>query len=203
MPLKWIGTRAKPMSTTVESGTLVTPDDLWAMPDGKNYELVDGVLVERNMSALSSLVAGELLTRVNVYCKTNDLGWVFGADCGYRCFPGYPKKVRRPDLSFIRRDRITVAQLGEGFVPIAPDLAVEVVSPHDSAYKLAEKVQEYLDAGVPLIWVVYPPMRSVQVHRGDGTIALVRAEHDLDGEGVLPGFRCRVAGLFPPADPIT
>ncbi|MEO6810196.1 MAG: Uma2 family endonuclease [Isosphaeraceae bacterium] len=189
------------MSTMVESRTLVTPDDLLAMPDGKNYELVDGVLVERNMSALSSLVAGELLTRVNVYCKTNDLGWVFGADCGYQCFPGFPKKVRRPDVSFIRQSRMTVAQLADGFVSIAPDLAVEVVSPNDLVYKLAEKIQEYLDAGVPLIWIIYPSTRSVHVHRSDGTIALVRAGQDLDGETVLPGFRCRVADLFPTTAP--
>jgi Uma2 family endonuclease len=171
------------------------------MPDGKNYELVDGVLVERNMSALSSLVAGELLTRVNLYCKTHDLGWVFGADCGYQCFPGFPKKVRRADLSFIRRSRLTVAQLDQGFLPIAPDLAVEVVSPNDLAYKVAEKIQEYLDAGVPLIWVVYPPTRSVYVHRGDSPIEVVRAEQDLDGEGILPGFRCRVGDLFPTPAP--
>lgn len=189
------------MSTAVEPRTPATPDDLLAMPDGKNYELVDGVLVERNMSALSSLVAGELLTRVNVYCKTHDLGWVFGADCGYQCFPGFPKKVRRADLSFIRRSRLTVAQLDQGFIPIAPDLAVEVVSPNDLIYQLEEKIQEYLDAGVPLIWIIYPSTQSMCVYRGDGTIALVRAEQDLDGEGILPGFRCRVGDLFPTPAP--
>ncbi|MEO6810197.1 MAG: Uma2 family endonuclease [Isosphaeraceae bacterium] len=189
------------MSTMVESRTQTTPGDLLAMPDGKNYELVDGVLVERNMSALSSLVASKLNRLIGNFCESNASGWVFGADCGYQCFPGFPKKVHRPDVSFIRQSRMTVAQLAEGFIPIAPDLAVEVVSPNDLVYKLAEKIQEYLDAGVPLIWIIYPSTRSVYVHRRDGTITLVRAGQDLDGEGVLPGFRCRVADLFPTTAP--
>ena len=77
------------------------------MPDGKNYELVDGHLVERNMSQLSSWVAGQLYRFARHALSTKiDLGWAWPADLGYECFPDRPDKVRKPDVSFIRIERL-------------------------------------------------------------------------------------------------
>jgi Uma2 family endonuclease len=185
------------MSTT-ESKARYTPEDLLAMPDGDRYELVDGNLVERNVSALSSLVAAKLIRLIGVHCEANDLAWYFSSDCGYRCFPGSPSKVRRPDASFVNRRRLPADELSEGYINIAPDLAAEVVSPNDLAYEVDEKVDEYLGAGVRLVWVVNPRRRTVSVHRADGSVSVLREHEDLDGEDVLPGFRCRVGELFPP-----
>jgi hypothetical protein len=61
------------------------------MPDGDRYELVDGSLVERNVSALSRLVAIKLLRRITVFCEPSSLAWTFGPDFGYQCFPGHPR----------------------------------------------------------------------------------------------------------------
>lgn len=174
-----------------------SPEDLLALSDGERYELVDGNLVERNVSAISSDVAMELGSLLRTHCKANRPAWVLGADCGYQCFPGHTNKVRKPDVSVILRERLPLEQASRGFVTIAPDLVVEVVSPHDLAYDLEQKVQDYLDAGVKLVWVVNPPTRTAFVYRADGSIVGLRASEELDGESILPGFRCKVESLFP------
>ena len=186
----------------VTTKTEVTPEELLAMPDGGHYELIDGELKERKVSVLSNLVTAEVNRLLGNHCQARNLGWIFAAELGYRCFPWKPKKVRRADVTFISRDRYSWQQLTQdGFMTIPPDLAVEIVSPNDYGSELEEKVEEYLRAGVKLVWVVYPDIHIVQVYRVDGTTSRFRAHDELSGENVLPGFRCQVDDLFPtPAD---
>jgi Uma2 family endonuclease len=187
------------MSTVVEH-THHEPEDLLTMPDGDRFELVDGQLVERKMSKWSSYVAGSTFHRLRNHSDAHRLGWVYPEGTSYQCFPDDPKRVRRPDVSFIRLDRMSSEEaMSEGHVRIVPDLAVEVISPNDLAYDIDEKVDEYETAGVKLIWIVNPQMRTVRVHRADGTVRLLREKDELDGEQVFPGFRCRVGELFLPA----
>src|SRR5262249_39098199 len=75
-----------------------------------------------------------------------------------------------------------------------------VVSPNDTYYEVERKVREYLQAGVPLVWVVNPPTRMVRVHHPGGSLTDLEEQQDLAGEDVLPGVRCRVGGLFPPPE---
>jgi Uma2 family endonuclease len=75
---------------------------------------------------------------------------------------------------------------------------VEVVSTNDLAQDVNEKVEEYLQAGVPLVWEVYPESRTVLVHRPNSTVTKLHATDELTGEDVFPGFRCQVAEFFPP-----
>src|SRR5262249_22122716 len=99
--------------------------------------------------------------------------------------------------SFLRLARLSVEQAtAHGHLRIAPDLAVEVVSPNDLVYEVDAKVQEYLKAGTQRVWVINPEVRSVEVHRPDAPGTILREQDDLDGEDVLPGFRCRVGDLF-------
>jgi Uma2 family endonuclease len=180
----------------------VTPDELLAMPDGRRYELVDGIPVERTMSLLAARVEMTLGRILDAYCVENNLGWVVSPSCGYQCFPWKPRLVRRPDISFIAAARLPLrAQWSEGYVTIPPDLAVEVTSPSDGVYELEEKVDEYLRAGVRLIWVVHPEVRAILVVHGDGSAFRLRADGELSGEDVVPGFRCPVASLFPAPEP--
>jgi energy-coupling factor transporter ATP-binding protein EcfA2/Uma2 family endonuclease len=176
----------------------LAPEDLLAMPDGGHYELIDGQLKERRVSVLSNFIALEIGGRLYNHCREHDSGWLFAAELGYRCFPWKPGQVRRADVSFIRRERYSWDQLThDGFMTLAPDLAVEVVSPNDYGREIEEKVDDYLRAGVPLVWVVYPEIRVVHVYRGDGTAGRFRGADELSGEDVLPGFRCKVDDLFP------
>jgi Uma2 family endonuclease len=199
--------RGSLMSTLIEAPPKlrprveITPEDLLAMPDGGHFELIDGQLKERHVSVLSSLVAVEIVRLLANHCHGKRLGSVFESELGYQCFPWKPRQVRRADASFIRADRMTRELLASGFATIPPDLAVEVISPNDGAEELVEKVEDFLRAGVKLIWVVSPETRTVQVVRSDRSGTLLRPEDDLSGEDVLPGFRCRVESLFPVPQP--
>jgi Uma2 family endonuclease len=175
-----------------------TPEDLLAMPDGERYELVDGELIERDMGFYSTLVGAEVLALLRNFVRENKLGWTPSPECGYRCFSDAPNKVRRPDASFISIARLPADQLHEGYVRIAPDLAVEVVSPNDLFSEVEQKVGEYLQAGVRRVWVVNAAKRTVHVYRPDGSATRLQADEELNGEDVLPGFCCRVGDLFPP-----
>src|SRR5205814_10386571 len=108
-----------------------------------------------------------------------------------------PRKMRKPDGSSIGQERLPEGPSSEGYLYIPPDLAVEVISPNDSAYEVDAKVVEYLNAGVPLVWVINPEARTVRIHRHDGSASWLREKDELSGEDVLPGFRCRVADIFP------
>jgi Uma2 family endonuclease len=182
--------------STVAAKTRYTPEDLLTMPDGDRYELVDGELVERNMGWRASWIGGRLHYFLSDFCQKNPVGWVAPADASYRCYPDAPDKVRKPDVSFIRMERMPAGEQPEGHCRLAPDLVVEVISPNDLYYEVEEKVAEYLAAGVRLVWVVNPPTRSVRVHRADGTLADLEETDELNGEDVLPGFRCCVSDLF-------
>ncbi len=183
------------MSTVLEK--TYTPEDLLAMPDRKSYELVDGHLVERDVSVLSSWVGGRTYRVVDSFVEEHQLGCVWSADLGYVCFPNAPGKVRKPDVSFVRKERLPEGLTSEGYLYIPPDLAVEVISPNDLAYQVDHKVGEYLSAGVPLIWVINPEERTVRIHRRDRSISWLEEQDELSGEDVIPGFRCRVSTIFP------
>lgn len=152
------------------------------------------------MGMESSWIGGRLLRLLDTFADANRLGWVFPGDTSYQCFPFAPNLVRKPDVSFVRRGRLPGERLPLGNARITPDLAVEVVSPNDTYYEVERKVQEYLRAGVPLVWVVNPSTRMARVHRPGGSLTDLEAHQELDGENVVPGFRCRVADILPPAD---
>ena len=183
------------MSTITAPERLYTPDDLLTMPDGDRYELVDGRLVESTMSFVSNFVASNLTGLLKLHCDSPRLAYVV-QEQGYTCFPARQSRLRKPDVSCILADRMTPGLFDEGFLPIRPDLAVEVVSPNDLAYDLEEKLQDYRDAGLPLVWVISPPTRRVRVLRHDGSTSDLGPDDELSGEDILPGFHCRVADLF-------
>jgi Uma2 family endonuclease len=189
--------------STVATKQEYTPEDLLTMPDAVSYELVDGELVERDMGWKSSWVGGRVFKLLTDHCDAHGLGWAAPADASYQCFPDAPNKVRKPDASFISLERMPSDKKPDGHCRIAPDLAAEVISPNELYEKVEEKVEEYLTAGVRLVWVVNPPKRTVRVHRADGTITNLRETDELSGEDVVPGFRCRVSELFTvPGSPV-
>ncbi len=175
-----------------------TPEALLAMPDGDTYELVDGELVERQMGFRSSRVGGRLFRLLDVHCDREQLGWVLPSDAGYQCFPDDPHKVRKPDVSFIKADRLSAREEPEGWATLAPDLVVEVISPNELFEAVAIKVNEYLMAGVSLVWVIDIATRKVYVYRQEGRGDILTDSDELSGEGVVNGFRCDVADLFTP-----
>ena len=176
---------------------VTTADELIRMKDdGWRYELIEGEL--RRMAPAGMEHGG---VGMNVaapmwnHVVPGKLGEVYNADTGF--FLSHdPETVVGPDVAFVRADRLPPPSEQKGYSQIAPDLAVEVVSPSDTQPAVDEKVALYLAAGVPLLWVAFPKRRVVRVHRpGREPIELGEGEV-LDGEDVLPGFRLPVADVF-------
>jgi Uma2 family endonuclease len=178
--------------------TLVTPEDLLQMVDeGKGYELVNGELRELDASKESSHIAGEIYNRLKNHCDRFQPSWVFPEGTSYCCFPDDDSRVRRPDTSLIRLDRMTPEQYRvRGHCEIVPDLVVEVASPNDNAEELQTKIEEWLNAGVKLQWIVHPATRHILVYRLDDSPVLFRSADTLTAPELLTGFSCPVADLF-------
>ncbi len=175
---------------------VMEPEDLLRMPDGDRYELIDGRPKEKLMGAESDEISSTLNMLIKTFVRQNSLGHVYGSQTGYKCFPDKPRMVRKPDLSFVAAGRLPDDKTPKGDIQIAPDLAVEVVSPNDTYEEVAVRIADLKSASVKLIWVVSPETRTVVIRRLDGTCAEVGEAGTLSGEDVLPGFTCAVAELF-------
>jgi Uma2 family endonuclease len=136
-------------------------------------------------------IAGEL----RAFIKARDLGVGVGAETGF-ILSRNPDTVRAPDCAFIRKDRIPKEGPPKKFWPGAPDLAVEVLSPSDSASEVLDKIDEWLTAGTRLVWVVDPAKKTVTIHAPNRHPRKLQLADTLDGEDVLPGLQLPIAEIF-------
>ena len=156
-------------------------------------ELVDGVLVEKTVGYYESHLAAQLIYFLTGFVRRHRLGIVLGADGMMRLAPGL---VRIPDASFVSWDQLPGRRVPR--VPIAdlaPDLAVEVISPSNTAREMERKLQEYLAAGVRLVWYVLPEPQEVHVYTAERHDVLTM-DRELSGGEVLPGFALPLRQLF-------
>ena len=181
---------------SVSTKTLVTSDELWEIVcDGSRYELSRGELVPMTpIGVQHGAVVGNLHLLLGGFVKQNRLGLV-GPEIGFRLARN-PDTVRAPDVAFIAKHHLSPEGIPQKFADFPPDLAVEVLSPEDAASEVLKKVEEYLSAGVPLVWVVDPATKTVTVYRSLQDIKMLSADQELDCGEVLPGFRVRVAEIF-------
>lgn len=169
--------------------------------DHAGLELVDGEPRENPMSDLTSWLAGELFRRMANFAVDRGLGRVYPQETGISVWDDDPSRVRKPDAMFIRQSRLQ--PIGPGWVTVAPDLAVEVVSPNDLAAGLELKLVDYTAAGIPLVWVIYPEARRAHVHRRGQPVEILDASGTLSGDDVLPGFSLSLAEFFAAAEAAT
>jgi len=161
---------------------------------GRCCELIDGVLVEKTMGYLESLLAGAILEALRGFVRPRNLGIVLGADGTLKILS---RQVRIPDVCFIRWDRFPGGRLPQVPIPsIAPDLAVEVLSPGNTEAEMERKLREYLEAGTELVWYVDPASRSVTVYTATGQGTILDGDATLTGGDVLPGFTLSLRALF-------
>jgi Uma2 family endonuclease len=171
-----------------------TEADLLRMPnDGRKYELVDGQIRVSPAGARHGLIIVKLTGRLQAFVERARLGYVFDSSTGIRLPKG---NVRSPDISFVARGRFKKGVVPRGFIPFAPDLAVEVLSPEDRSRFVLDKVGEYLDAGVRMVWVLDPEARSASIYRSLTAVRTLSEKDALSGEDVLPGFRCRLREIL-------
>ena len=176
--------------------TLLTAEDLWKIvADGSRYELSRGELVPMTPVGIPhSVIVMRLGKLLSTYVDERRLGLV-GTEGGFKLHRN-PDTLRAPDIAFISKARLEREGIPPRFADFPPDLAVEVLSPDDTASEIARKVDEYLAAGVPLVWVVDPGIRKVTVYRSLQDIKVLSAEEELDGGDVIPGFRVKVQEIF-------
>lgn len=170
-----------------------------APPDGDRpgCELVSGTWTEKGMSSAAGLVESNVHFALQAHARARRSGFVFSESAAYQLFATDAKLLRKPDVSFVRFGRLPGDAVPHtGRMVLAPDLAVEVISPTDLADAVNRKLDEYLRAGVRLVWFAYVPTRSVWAYRPDGSARLYRTGDALPGEDVLEGFAVPVADLF-------
>jgi Uma2 family endonuclease len=184
--------------STLTSSIQLTPEDVERASerDAKNYELIDGELKEKIVGTKSLFIASRICDRLNA---------VFYPQVGFAvveamiyCFDR-PNHGRKPDVSYVTLDRVPGKAIPEGDLHLAPDLVVEVLSHGNLGIELEDKLDEYLAAGVPMVWIVNPDRRTIRVYRNDGTTRLFRGQDAIENEPLLPGFRLVVGEVFPAA----
>ena len=186
---------AEPAYVPPMSPELMTAEQLLEVNiPGKQVELVRGRLVVREPPGyLHATIAARLCFELMQYVRAHDLGQVVG-DPGFTLARN-PDTVRAPDIAFVRRARVP-DPLPIGYGEFAPDVAVEVLSPHDRPGETLAKIGDWLNAGTRVVWVIDPARRQARVYRQDGTEAVLSETDALDGEDMLPGFSCTVAAML-------
>ena len=193
------------MATTAELETLEVATPAPAMPHGEAfYEFVDGRWIEKPpMSYLAGLVATELAGDLSTHIRQQTpRPGLLAVEVLFRIpLTNDSSRKRRPDVAFVSSGRWPIDRPrspDEDAWDVVPDLAVEVVSPSDITKNLLGKVKEYFQAGVRLVWVVYPVQRCIHVYEAWTRIRVVTESDILDGGEVLPGFRQTLDRLFGP-----
>ena len=182
---------------------IIDADSFWELTQLPEYadkvlDLVGGEIIEMSKpGGLHGVIVMRLGRYLDVFVYENKLGYVTAAETGYilQRNPDGRDTVRGLDSGFIRSSKLPDG-MPEGHVPIAPDLAVEVISPGNTAEDIQLKVRELLKAGTQLIWIVYPKTKTVEVHTQQRANTL-ELDDTLSGQDILPGFELKISDIFP------
>lgn len=190
------------MSTIIEPTTqLMTADELLVMPhseDGNDYryELIKGELKKMSPTKpMHGIVTARLTIAVGQHVEAEDTGEVFGAETGFLVEQN-PDTIIAADVAFVTHERLATIENIEKFVPFAPDLAVEVLSPSNTVDEIDNKIALYFAAGARLVWVANHKRRKLWVYPSPNKAHILTEADTLDGGDVLPGFKYNLAKLF-------
>jgi Uma2 family endonuclease len=162
------------------------------------YELVDGILVEKVMAFSESILACYLIQMIRNWLDQHNLGVVAGEGGMMRLAPGL---IRIPDVSFVRWEQFPNRKVTLDPVPnIHPDLAIEVLSPSNTAEEMQRKLHDFFNSGSSLVWYVDPRARTVTVYTSPDHFTVLHEGQALDGGDVLPGFTLPLSKLFAELD---
>ncbi len=185
---------------------LYTVDDVWELShrpenDNKHFYLIHGELYwDMPPGGEHGRLALDIGLYLRLFIDKHDLG-IATVETGYHP-PDGRHTVLGPDVAFISKARAP-QPFPKKFVPLMPDLAVEIVSPTDSLKEARRKAAVYLRHGTTLVWIVLPDEECVEVCRASGGVEMdiefVGREGSLAGEGILPGFELELKLLFPRA----
>jgi Uma2 family endonuclease len=161
-------------------------------PD-KEYEIVAGQPEEKTKGgARHSGVGTRLIARLVIHVEANQLGGVCCPDAIFQV----GENQRIPDVAFVAATRLLVEGEPEGIWTMAPDLAVEIISPNDLYERVISKAGEYFAGGVRQVWLISPEHQTVTIYSSPTHTTILTEADELVSEELLPGFRCRIADLF-------
>ena len=148
----------------VESPRLVTGEDLFKMGDIGRAELVKGVIVHMSPTGyLHGLIEGKFFAKLLAFVEQQSLGRVLVGEVGIY-MARHPDTVRGADVAFISNEGLAKVR-SSSYLDVAPELVVEILSPDDRWSDLMEKLGEYFDVGVLVVWLADLRKRSVYVYR--------------------------------------
>lgn len=178
-----------------------TESELMALPkDGFRYELVNGEISKSPTGDfLHGLILAMLTTRITSFVYANKMGVAFDGQSGFWMKSG---NLRSTDYSFVAQTRAKQMKLKSprGFLHGSPDLAIEVLSPNESAKSIAERMAEYFENDTKLAWVIDPDAKTIAVYRSATPDKMLHSGDTLDGERVVPGFTVSVDDVFAEPD---
>jgi len=175
----------------------ITVEEFYEMTfEGFRGELVKGRL-KKTMptSILHGIIAGRIAGLLWTYILQTKLGEVLTAETGFRLFVN-EKTVRVPDVSFLSNEKLALIKNPNKFYDGTPDLAVEVISPSESYDDVQEKLEDYLSAGVKMVWIIRPKNKTITTYRTLFDFKVLREDDELNGEDVLPDFKCSLPTIF-------
>jgi Uma2 family endonuclease len=176
---------------------LLTAEEFEALPDdGKRYELIDGELREMAPTVnWHGEVESNLVIRLGGHVQAHGLGRV---SCGETLFivRRNPDRVRAADIAYIRQERVPPLEARQHIMEVTPDLVVEILSKSDTIEEISDKIDDWLGAGVQMLWSVDPFRRTVTIYQPGRDPTLLGEHGILEGDPVVPGFRCPVAEIF-------
>jgi len=186
------------MPTLIEEIAEVEAITVKHLPD--LFEIINGKVVETSpMSADSLAIANELGFHLSNHVHSNNLGRTYVEMIFQIPLPDQKERGRRPDLAFVSFARWPAGKPVPRVATwkVVPELAVEVISRHDSVEELMDKVNEYFAVGVKLVWVIYPKQRWIHIFESVRQIRVLTHEDELDGGALFPGFRVSIASFLP------
>lgn len=175
--------------------------DDWGHPDDRVFERIDGVEVEKQVGARETFLANRLCSQLSGFARPRGLGDAYAGMeielpvSGNRC---------KPDACYVSAETWPLARPvpDTAWWVVAPDIAVESVSPRERAVVTMAKVHGYFAGGVQQVWLIYPPLRVFHRYTSPTAIQVLTAADTLTADPVVPGFALPLADLFPPADPL-
>lgn len=178
----------------VERERPCTAEDLATLPeDGLCYALVHGRLVAiLPMSDVHGETVIALSLLIGNFVRAHGLGRLYAAKTGFK-LTSNPDTVLAPDFAFVSRARVVPRE--GSFLPIAPDLAVEVASPSNSRLELPEKIALF-QVETRQVWIVYPRRRAVYVYTAEDQVTIHTDKSVIDGGDLLPNFELPVSQIF-------
>ncbi len=173
---------------------LITGEDLLAMGDVGPCELIEGRIVTRTPTGDEhGTIEFNLGSGVRAFVRRGNLGRVTGGEVGIY-IRRKPDTVRAADIVVVSSERR--AKPTKGYLEVAPELVVEIMSPTDRWHEVRGKLDDYFSIGVERVWIVEPERRTVLVYRSTTDFSELSEDDLLKGEGILHGFELSVAELF-------